>query len=151
MASSSSMKDRANTELEPPTPSMTGSTPPEVRTRRGKPDGNEYQAQINGGNDFHVDSFTIGAVLGANYLYDGIEDYTERGSTGLELNYTDIEQQSLTSKVRAHASVALSTSFGIIVPQVTGEYVHESFDRQRRTDFRFVEDQDKTGFHVSKR
>jgi uncharacterized protein YhjY with autotransporter beta-barrel domain len=113
---------------------------------RGKPNGNEFQAQVNGGYDFRFDSFTIGPTLGVNYLYDDIDNYSERGSTGMELKYSDLEEQSLTSRLGGHGSVAISTSFGVIVPQVTGEYVHEFMDPQRKTEFRFVEDAARVRF-----
>jgi uncharacterized protein YhjY with autotransporter beta-barrel domain len=107
---------------------------------RGKPNGNEFRVQVNGGYDFRFNSITVGPIVGANYLYDDIDDYSERGSTGMELEYSDMEEQSLTSRLGAHGSVAISTTFGVIVPQVTGEYVHEFLDPQRKTEFRFVED-----------
>ena len=113
---------------------------------RGKPNGNEFQVQVNGGYDFRSESITVGPILGVNYLYDDIDNYHERGNTGLELKYSDMEEQSLTSRLGAQGSIAISTTFGVIVPQVTGEYVHEFMDPQRKTEFRFVEDAAKVRF-----
>ncbi len=113
---------------------------------RGTPRGNQYQGQVNAGYDFHMDTVTIGPIVGVNYLYDAVDDYSEHGNTGLELEYSELNQQSLTSRVGAHGSIAISTSFGVIVPQVTGEYVHEFMDRQRKIDFRFAEDANQTRF-----
>jgi uncharacterized protein YhjY with autotransporter beta-barrel domain len=113
---------------------------------QGHPYGNEYEMQLTGGYDFHFGSVSLGPTLALNYLYDRISDYSESGNTGLELRYTNQEQQSLTTKLGAHASFAISTSFGVIIPQVAGEYVHEFLDPQRKTDFTFVQDLNQVRF-----
>jgi outer membrane autotransporter protein len=112
----------------------------------GHPNGNEYEMQLAGGYDFHFDSVSIGPSIALNYLYDRIDDYSESGSTGLELRYSNQHQQSLATKLGGHGSIAISAPFGVILPQVFGEYVHEFLDPQRKTDFSFVEDRNQVRF-----
>jgi uncharacterized protein YhjY with autotransporter beta-barrel domain len=117
-----------------------------IGNTQGHPDGNEYEMQVIGGYDFHFGSLSLGPTLALDYLYDRISDYSESGNTGLELRYTNQQQQSFTTKLGAHASYAISTSFGVIIPQIAGEYVHEFLDDQHKTDFTFVEDLAQVGF-----
>ena len=74
---------------------------------------------------------TIGPRAGVHYLRTDLNDFTETGSP-LALHYDDQVEDSLTSTVGFQGSLAISTSFGVIVPQVNGEYVHE-FLNDRRT------------------
>jgi len=93
--------------------------------------GFEFQSSLSGGYDFTFDNFTIGPRLGIHYLRTELSDFTETGSP-LALHYDDQVEDSLTSTVGFQGSLAISTSFGVVVPQVNGEYVHE-FLNDRRT------------------
>jgi len=93
--------------------------------------GFEFQSSLSGGYDFSFDNFTIGPRVGIHYLRTELDDFTETGSP-LALHYDDQVEDSLTSTVGFQGSVAISTSFGVVVPQVSAEYVHE-FLNDRRT------------------
>jgi len=98
---------------------------------RGDTIGLEFQSSVSGGYDFTFDNFTIGPRAGIHYLRTDLDDFTETGSP-LALHYDDQVEDSLTSTVGFQGSVAISTSFGVVVPQVNAEYVHE-FLNDRRT------------------
>jgi len=106
----------------------------------GDTDGNEFKLGVNTGYDFLLGRFTVGPRVGVNYREMTIERYRESGRTGLELSYDNQNIQSLTTTVGVFGSVALSTGFGVIVPQATAEYVHEFLDDQRSVGFRLVQD-----------
>jgi outer membrane autotransporter protein len=112
---------------------VTGST-------SGDTDGNEFRIGVNTGYDFLFGRFTVGPRVGVNYRETTIEGYRESGHTGLELSYDNQNIQSLTTTVGLFGSVALSTGFGVIVPQATVEYIHEFLDDQRSVGFRLVQD-----------
>ena len=92
--------------------------------------GFEFQSSLNGGYDFHFDSFTIGPRAGVHYHRTDLGSFTETGSP-LALHYEDQVEDSLTSTVGFQGSVAISTSFGVVVPQVNAEYVHEFLNGRR--------------------
>ena len=102
---------------------------------RGKAEGDaigfEFQSSLSGGYDFNFDNFTIGPRVGIHYLRSELSDFTEHGSR-LALHYEDQVEDSLTTTAGFQASLAISTSFGVVVPQVNAEYVHE-FLNDRRT------------------
>src|SRR5262249_23044310 len=72
------------------------------------------------------DSFSIGQRLGVHYLRSELGEFTETGDAALR--YDDQVDDSLTSTVGFQGSVAMSTSFGVVVPTVSAEYVHEFLD-----------------------
>jgi outer membrane autotransporter protein len=45
-----------------------------------------------------------------------------------------------------YGSIAISTGFGVLVPQTTLEYIHEFLDPQRKITFRFIDDLNRTPF-----
>ena len=98
---------------------------------RGDTIGFEFQSSLSGGYDFSFDNFTIGPRVGIHYLRTELNDFTETGSP-LALHYDDQVEDSLTTTAGFQGSVAISTSFGVVVPQVNAEYVHE-FLNDRRT------------------
>jgi outer membrane autotransporter protein len=106
----------------------------------GDTDGNEFRIGVNAGYDFVFGRFTVGPRVGVTYRDITMDDYRESGQTGLELAYDNQNIQSLTTTVGVFGSAALSTGFGVIVPQASAEYVHEFLDDQRSVGFRLVQD-----------
>ena len=92
--------------------------------------GFEFQSSLSGGYDWTFDNFTIGPRVGLHYLRTELNDFQETGNAAL--HYEDQVEDSLTTTVGFQGSLAISTSFGVVVPQVNGEYVHE-FLNDRRT------------------
>lgn len=94
----------------------------------------EVSAGIAGGYHFSVDNITFGPRAALDYRYMNIDSYKEDGTTGLELDYEEFDEDSLTGKLGAQAQVAISTGFGVLVPQVSAFFVHEFLlDQQSQT------------------
>jgi uncharacterized protein YhjY with autotransporter beta-barrel domain len=130
----------------------------------GETTGNEYTAGVNVGYDFIFGSLTVGPRVGVNFKHITIDRFDERGrrgqaclngtcfpvsTTGLELAYDRQEEASLTTVAGIFASFAISTGFGVLIPQATFEYLHEFEDDQRAITFHFVDDlqRHKIRFH----
>jgi outer membrane autotransporter protein len=109
-------------------------------------DGNEFKVGVNGGYDFSFDNITVGPRLGLHYKHTRIDGYRERGNSGLELVYASQTENSLTGVLGMYGSIAISTAFGVLVPQTTIEYVHEFKDDQRRIKFHFADDLNRNRF-----
>lgn len=105
----------------------------------GDTDGEAFNIGLNSGYDFSFQGATVGPRLGLRYKRTETDGYRERGNTGLELLYDAQTAKSLTSVVGLYGSKAISTSFGVLVPQATLEYVHEFQNSQRIINFRFVD------------
>jgi outer membrane autotransporter protein len=105
----------------------------------GKTHSNEFNIGTVIGYDFVIKNLTIGPRVGVNYLDRRLAGYEETGTTGLELIYDNQNISSLTTTAGVFASVAISTRWGVLVPQATAEYVHEFLNDQRTVGFRLVD------------
>jgi uncharacterized protein with beta-barrel porin domain len=112
----------------------------------GSTEGSEFRVGLNAGYDFLVGPFTFGPRVGVNYRDAVIDGFDESGGTGLELVYDDQHSDSLTTVGGLFGSVAISTGFGVLVPQVTAEYIHEFLNDQRSVGFSFVGDLSRQKF-----
>jgi outer membrane autotransporter protein len=118
-----------------------------VGTARSDTEGDEYQAGINGGYDFVSGNVTVGPRFGLHYRRTEIDGFREQGPAPiLRLTFDDQDEDSLTTQLGVHGSVAVSTGFGVLVPQATAEYVHEFLDRRRSLAFRAPGSQQKFRF-----
>jgi uncharacterized protein with beta-barrel porin domain len=97
----------------------------------GDTTGHEVSASLGGGYDFSFGAITVGPRVGLHYVRTEFADFTERG-TALALHYEEQVEDSLTTTLGVQGSWAFSTGFGVVVPQVSAEYVHE-FLNDRRT------------------
>lgn len=102
--------------------------------------GNIFSLGFLTGYDHPIGWFTIGPRAGVTYTNTQIGDYTENGSTGVELKYNDQWIHSLQSVLGIQASTAFSTSVGVLVPQFNADYIHEFANSQRLITVQFAED-----------
>jgi outer membrane lipase/esterase len=120
-----------------------GAAPPCVNStghQTGGNGGNEYSTSLLLGYDYPIENFTIGPRLGLNYIATQIDDYREHGNTGMELRYSGQDESSLQSSVGALATMAVSTQFGVLLPQVSASWVHDYAVGGRTIDASFVVD-----------
>lgn len=103
--------------------------------------GNIFNMGILTGYDHPIGMFTIGPRVGMNYSNTHIGDYQEQGGTGLELKYGDQYVNSVQSVLGVQGSAAVSTGFGVLVPQVNADYIHEFANSQRFINVQLAEDQ----------
>jgi uncharacterized protein YhjY with autotransporter beta-barrel domain len=108
-------------------------------TVEGDTDGIEFTADVTGGYDFSFDGFTVGPRLGLHFKRTDINSFAETsGDPAAATNaYSDQEDDSLTGTVGVQASYAISTSFGVVVPQVNAEYVREFLDDREEVTVNF--------------
>jgi outer membrane autotransporter protein len=96
---------------------------------KGDTTGVEFNTSLSGGYDFTFGAFTVGPRLGLNYIQTHYDAFTENNNP-LGLSYGDQKEDSLTTTAGVQMSYAISTDFGVVVPQVSAEYVHEFLNDQ---------------------
>jgi outer membrane autotransporter protein len=121
-------------------PQLAGGAVVATGAALGKTDGDEFKAGANLGYDFLIRNLTIGPRVGVNYRETTINGFTERGATGTELVFLRQHHTSLTSVLGLYSSLAISTGVGVVIPQVTGEYLHEFENDHKSFGFRFAQD-----------
>lgn len=99
--------------------------------------GNQLTASVRAGYDYPIENITIGPRAGFTVGHWTRDTYREDGVTGLELEYANDSQTSLQTNLGAAASIAVSTSFGVLLPQIEAAWVHEFADDQRALKARF--------------
>ncbi len=92
------------------------------------------------GYDHPVGMFTVGPRVGLNFSHSHINNYDERGTTGLELKFDDQYVNSVQSLLGLQAQAAISTGLGVLVPQVNADYIHEFANSQRFLSAQYVQD-----------
>ncbi len=101
---------------------------------------------ILAGYDQRMGSLTIGPRLGLDWIYNRFDGYSEQGDTGLELVFEETDEFSLQGRLGLMGSMAVSTGFGVLLPQVNVDWVHEFENDQRIENFSFVDDDAKVKF-----
>ena len=74
------------------------------------------------------------------YLHLDVDAYTESGANGLDLKVQKQTVESLLTVLGGRASYAISTPFGVLLPQVRAEWRHEVLDDQRGIKAQFAND-----------
>lgn len=107
---------------------------------KGAYSGNDYNVAILTGYDWNLGNFTLGPRAGFNWVKNEYNNYSERGNSGLELHFYNDQRVSTQSSFGLFTSYALSTGFGVIVPQAGVDWIHEFDNNQRNIRFSFVGD-----------
>jgi uncharacterized protein YhjY with autotransporter beta-barrel domain len=96
-------------------------------------DGDQFAASASGGYDLSAGALTFGPIGRVNYVRVHIDGYAERGpAASSAARVADQTVESLTTALGAHATYAISTGWGVLVPLARAEWEHE-FKGQRRT------------------
>ena len=118
------------------------------RTANGDTDGNEISASFGGGMDFAHDGFTITPTVRLDFLDSDIDGFTETGALGLNLRVNRQSIRSVTGTGGVEVSYAISTDFGVVVPQGRVSWVHEFSDDSRAITVQYAADPNNTQFGI---
>lgn len=105
----------------------------------GDADSNQFWVNILAGYDYPVQNFKIGPRVGLSVLSWQVNGYAEGGTSGLQLRYDDYDATSVQTSLGAAAEYPISTSFGVVIPQLTAAWVHEFGNDQQTITARFME------------
>lgn len=118
-------------------------TLPQVDVRvAGDTDGTVTWASLNAGFDIARGAWSIGPFVGATRTRSELEAYTERdlSGSGLAMHFDATSRDSLLGHVGLRTSYTISTSSGVLVPQLRLEYQHEFEDDPQTVTSRFTLD-----------
>lgn len=119
------------------------------QTARGETDGAQYAVSVGAGYDLAHRGWTFGPFVRLEYLRLDVDAYQEQITNtapgfGLALAFEEQEVESLVSVLGGQASYALSTGFGVLLPQLRLEWRHEFKNDRRTITSRFVNDPTRT-------
>jgi uncharacterized protein with beta-barrel porin domain len=104
----------------------------------GSFNGDQYSAGFLSGYDHQFEGFTIGPRGGLNYVYTNVENYSEANGNALALRYSGMNQSSLQTTLGAVATRPISTSLGVVQPQIGVSWVHEFLNDARNIQAKYL-------------
>ena len=107
---------------------------------RGDTNGQQWGVTLSSGYDLHWRSLSFTPYARFSYLKLNIDDYKENGGAGWALRFDDQDIESMKSIVGGQASYAFSFPWGVLAPQLRGEWHHEFRDPSRSIKASFVGD-----------
>jgi outer membrane lipase/esterase len=132
-----------------PGPGGNPAIAPVNRTATGDTTGWQYSFNAGTGYDFRVGPFVATPYFRVDYLHLAISGYTESGADGLNLKVKSQVAESLLTVLGGRLSYTFSTPFGVLVPQVRGEWRHENLNGPIRIQAQFAADPTNTVFAVA--
>lgn len=125
-------------------------------------DGNQLWATANAGFDWSDGAWTLGLHASALWAESSQDPYDERdrSGSGLAMHFDVADRSSLLGTIGVRASRAIKTSFGVVVPQLRLDYLHE-FERDgqdatasflldaQRSTFTFAGDEAEESYGVA--
>nr|WP_305907820.1 autotransporter outer membrane beta-barrel domain-containing protein [Methylomarinum sp. Ch1-1]MDP4520601.1 autotransporter outer membrane beta-barrel domain-containing protein [Methylomarinum sp. Ch1-1] len=114
-------------------------------------DSDTFSAGVVTGYNFFVDGWTITPTARWMYRSIQLDGYTESlsnpGAAGGTLGVAigDQEYESITGNFGAQVSYAWSQSWGVLMPTLAAEYVHEFSNNSQSVNVRFINAPDGTG------
>lgn len=104
---------------------------------KAKPTAQQYSFSWGGGYDFVHQALTVAPYLRGEYIGLDIDRYSEYGSAAaVQFNKQNIE--SLVSTLGVQSSYAFSFPWGVLIPQLRGEWHHQFLDGSRSVTGSFV-------------
>ncbi|MDD1622388.1 MAG: autotransporter domain-containing protein [Methylococcaceae bacterium] len=113
-----------------------------------KPSGSQHRFTLGGGYDFNFDALTLGLRARTEYGHMEIGQYRETGASGLNLAIDPQKNKSVVTSFGGQISYAISTSFGVLQPQLNLDWEHEFKNNSREVISRFVDDSSGTAFVI---
>lgn len=104
------------------------------------PGGNQYAIGLGTGYNFAVQEWTLNPYAKVNYLKLDVDGFSESGGNGWGMQFQDQTVESVTTTLGTQASYALSTSWGVLMPTIRGEWHHQYKDNSRNITTRFLGD-----------
>ena len=101
--------------------------------------GGQYAFSWGGGYDFTYQALTVAPYARGEYMNLDIDGYSESGSL-YAVRFGNQNIESLTSTVGIQTAYALSFPWGVLIPQLRGEWHHQFMDGQRQIQAGFIAD-----------
>jgi outer membrane lipase/esterase len=106
---------------------------------KGSPDGDQYAFSWGGGYDFTYQALTVAPYARGEYIHHGVNGYSESGSIAA-IQFAKQNIESLTSTVGIQTAYTFGFPWGVVIPQLRGEWHHQYSDGQRQMQASFVND-----------
>lgn len=107
---------------------------------KGTPGGNQYSISFGSGYNYAMQQWTFNPYAKVNYLKLDVDGFSETGGAGWGMAFNDQTVESVTTTLGTQVSYAMSTSWGVLMPNIRGEWHHQYKDGSRNIAVRFLGD-----------
>lgn len=107
---------------------------------KGTPGGNQYSISFGSGYNYAMQQWLFNPYAKVNYLKLNVDGFNETGGSGWGMAYNDQTVESVTTTLGTQVSYAMSTSWGVLMPNIRGEWHHQYKDGSRNIAVRFLGD-----------
>jgi len=117
-------------------------------------DGNQWSVALGGGRAWALKEWTITASGRLEYIHARVDAFDERMSRpdtnggGWAVHVSEQEADSFTSQLGVDLSRAVSTDWGVLMPSVSLEWLHEFKDNPGGVSGHFLQDTSRTLFFL---
>lgn len=127
-------------------------------TASSNPEGDGVGFSVSTGYDYSLPETGISSVfdLTLNYAKTTIDGFIETGAKGFNLQVAEQTIESLSTKASLQINKAISTTYGVIIPEVSAAWTHQfitdgediitSFDIDPEKSFRYTTDKLQSDF-----
>jgi len=100
---------------------------PFIETANSNPKGDGFGFSVSSGYDTAFANIGLSSVfdISLNYTKTDIDGFTETGARGFNLQVGKQSIESLSTKVSMQINKAISTSYGVIVPEISASWAHQ--------------------------
>jgi outer membrane lipase/esterase len=136
-------------------PGLTpGTSVPVNQTAESETDGMEYTLGLGAGYDYPMGGFTIGPFVRLDYVKTELDRFQEsipntRPGFGMALAFESQDVESFTTALGVQVAYPISTTWGVVLPQLRFEWGHEFLNDSRTIEGRFVNDPARTTFGIT--
>jgi outer membrane lipase/esterase len=115
------------------------------------PDGQQYWATLNLGCDWSKGAWTFGTHASGLWAQSEQDPYEERdlAGSGLAMRFDVAKRESLLAAGGLHASRAIKVGFGVLVPQLRVDYLHEFELDAQSADASFLLDANRSVYRFA--
>ena len=121
-------------------PSENPAVAPVDRFALGSFGGRTYLASIGGGYTQPFGAWTLTPTLRFDMGRVEAGKFTEQEASGLDLAYGSSGQNAFLSSLGLRVNYAISTNFGVVIPQVKAEWVHQYNDGRTQVTAQYAND-----------
>ena len=125
-----------------------GAVRPVNRIARSDTDGEEFSISAGMGYEFSRGAWSFGPFARASYSDTDLDSYSETGGFGLNLAVDDQNVTSFETSLGGDVSYSHSTNFGVVIPNLRLEWVHEFDNDSRQIGAQYVNDPRNNRFFV---
>ncbi len=118
------------------------------REAKGSANGDQFSLSAGGGYDFNFGGLSVAPYGRLEFIDLSIDAIDESGAQGLNLHVDGQDARSLQSALGGRVAYAISTGFGVLVPQASLEWIHEFDNDSRNVSARYINDPQNNIFFI---